>query len=81
MLLSMFSMPKWLPRAAVCLFSGVADIKKLACERLNPSGAWQKLSEEAKDMVPGGQGRNVGLSNPKSVDIRWTSHLFSWKIL
>lgn len=37
--------------------AGVADIKKLACERLNPSGAWEKLSEEAKDMVPSSPGR------------------------
>lgn len=32
---------------------GVADIKRITRERLSPQGAWQRLSEEAKDMVKG----------------------------
>jgi len=32
---------------------GVADIKKLASKRITTSGAWQNLSEEAKDIVLG----------------------------
>ncbi|CAK9077481.1 Calcium-dependent protein kinase 3 (PbCDPK3) [Durusdinium trenchii] len=32
---------------------GVADIKRIARGQLNPGGAWQRLSEEAKNMVQG----------------------------
>eukprot|EP00435_Cladocopium_sp_Y103_P020155 s1114_g4.t3 len=32
---------------------GVADIKRISRERLSPQGAWQRISEEAKDMVQG----------------------------
>lgn len=32
---------------------GVADIKRISRERLSPQGAWQLISEEAKDMVRG----------------------------